>query len=135
MPFEWKVNVVQEIEGIAAKGLLRVALFVQAEHQKRLGVSSPHKSGGKGKPLVYTNPARRGEYPKYRTGAGQSSVAIAPTTVAGITANGLKVAVGVRQIINPPWLNYLEVLAAKGWLGLVDTYNAVKGDLQRVAKG
>ena len=62
------INVTEAVETVrqeAAKRLLRAALFFQAQHQQRLGVSNPRP---------HKTPSRPGEYPRKRTGAGQASV-------------------------------------------------------------
>jgi hypothetical protein len=76
---------VEKVKQEAAKRLLRAALFFQAQHMQRLGVSNPRP---------HKTPSRPGEYPRKRTGQGQASVVYGPESIAGIAAE-MKVRIGL----------------------------------------
>lgn len=98
----------------AGRALLAKALRLQAAHKAALSV---------GNPAPHERPAPRGEFPRLRTGFGRAQVAVEPATIVAAAAAG-RVTVGVRR---PGF--YLAALAAKGWLGLLDTYRRVRGTL------
>lgn len=127
-----------------AMALLRAATHVADTFQVDLGEPTPHYSvtrkrdtvaGPKGSTYLVYESRGPGHFPGYRTGAGQSSADKDPFTVPGIIAAGFKVRVGMRKIIEAPWYNYIAILEAHKWLGLMDTFSRVKGDLAAIARG
>lgn len=101
-----------------AKRLLAAAIAFQAEHRKRLNVANPPP---------HDNSSRPGQYPKKRTGFGQSQVSYEPTSPAEV-ARELVVRVGISR---PGF--YLEVLALdRGRKGLIDTLNEMRGRLEGI---
>lgn len=129
-----------ELEKAAAEDLQRAAEFFQTQHKIRLSVESPHVSrqrkrntagGPKGSSyMVYTDPARRGQYPKLRTGHGRAGVVRQPVNVPGTIAAGLRVRVGMTA--NVPYMLSLEL---RGWRGLLDTLQATDAQLSKILGG
>lgn len=80
MALKWNGDVVKlEIKKASAEGLLRAAVFFQAQHMQRLNISNPRP---------HTTPSQPGEYPRKRTGFGQANVMYQPASVDEIAAEG-----------------------------------------------
>lgn len=126
----------------AALRLARAGAYFHNFLTDKLGVSSPHESrrrtrdtaaGKKGSSyLVYTDPAKAGEFPKLRTGQGQASVAMEPIQPADVVKE-MNVKLGLRPIMSA-WqgiTNYLWILESlRRYLGfgktMEDTRAAIK---------
>lgn len=92
----------------AARRVLAAAVTLQSLHRGDLSV---------GNPAPHDAPAPRGQFPRLRTGGLRANVAVEPASVAGVLAAG-SCAVGYR-----PGGMHGAFLAAKGWKGLLDTFN------------
>jgi hypothetical protein len=100
--------------------LARAAVSLMVEHQKRLSI---------GNPSPHNHPAKPGEYPKLRTGFGRANTTYDPQTPAEMAARGyVDVGIGLPAF-------YLEVLASKGWLGMLQTFQDTKDETLRILNG
>lgn len=94
MALKWNGNaLILTVQQVTAEGLLRGAVFLQAEQRQRMNRSNP---GPK-----YLESSRPGEYLRARTGNARDSVTFEPTSVREVIRKGL-VRVGYR---------------AQGWYG------------------
>ena len=82
----------------AAQRLQRAAVFFVTNHQSRLGISNPRP---------HKTPSLPGQYPRKRTGFGIAGIITAPTSAAGIAAEGYRVRIG--QIENSSYMLILEL--------------------------
>jgi hypothetical protein len=113
-------TIVHLVRTEVARRILKAALTMQSAHRGDLSV---------GNPAPHRNPAPRGDYPRFRTGSGRANVALTTTNLAEIARN-LSVGVGYRPAgMHLLWLN------RKGWKGLMDTYDRVKGQIQAILQG
>lgn len=98
-----------------AKKLMRAAIYLQSQHQQRLGKAAPAVKR-RGKVRYIKGPPVTGRYPFKRTGNLQASIGIEGLSVASVIATG-KLRVGIRS--NGFYGAVLEV--KYGALGLKDT--------------
>lgn len=101
-------------EGLA-KRLLMAAVVLQAQAKSDYSKS---------------NPAPRGQFPRGQTWNLRDSVAIQPTTIAGIIREGQTVRVGYL-----PAAFYGAALANRGWKGITDSYASVLGEVEKIIQG
>lgn len=106
------------LRNASAKGLLKAALFFQAQHQQRLAKSNPRP---------YVTPSQPGEYPRARTGAGRAGVMVDPPSVEAIAREG-RVRIGYVQ--NVFYMLVLEL--GHNRLGLLQTLKDLKGQLKAI---
>lgn len=102
------------LRAYSAQVLLRNALAVEAAHKKNLSLANPPP---------HRTPAMKGQFPKLRTSFLRSQVALSTMSLDDIARRG-EVTVGVRS---PAF--YGEALRKRGWLGLIDTYEQMRGSL------
>lgn len=112
------------IENASAEALLRVAAYFWTQHSLRLGKANPRP---------YLDSSKPGEYPRRRTGAGQSALAFEPTTREAV-ARTQAIRVGFRQ--NEPHLLILELRkdVTKRRLGLLKTLDDLRPQLAALAR-
>lgn len=119
MPLD--VNAIMDrVRQEAAKRFLAAALTLQSAHRGDLSV---------GNPSPHNHPAPVGDYPRLRTGGLRANIALSTTSLSEIARTG-SVSVGYR----PAGMHGLY-LAAKGWKGILDTYQRVKGRIEAILKG
>ena len=107
-----------ELEEQTGRMLARMALYVQAQHTQSLRA--------KGNPSPHDNPAPKGTYPAVRSAVLSRSVVYEPTSPKQMAKEG-RVRIGLLQNAF-----YGEVLAGKGWKGLLDTMERVKPQLMAI---
>ena len=109
-----------ELREQTGQRLARAAVALAVAHQLRLSV---------GNPSPHDNPAKRGEYPKLRTGFGRANVTYEPKTPAEMGERGyVDVGIGTPAF-------YLEILATKGWLGMLKTFEDTREETLRIING
>lgn len=113
-------TILGRIKRETAKRLIAAAITLQTAHRVDLSVGnpSPHK-----------NPAPKGEYPRLRTGNLRAGIAFAPETIGDVMIEGA-ISVGYRK--NSIYGVYL---ASKGWKWIVNTYERVRGQIERILQG
>lgn len=107
-------------EGLARR-LLTAAVVLQAQAKGDYSKSNP---------APHLNPAPRGQFPRGRTWNLRDSIAIQPTTIAGIIREGQTVRVGYL-----PAAFYGAALANRGWKGITDSYASVLGEVEKIIQG
>ncbi len=111
----------ERIRRLAGQRLMAAAVLLQAEHKRdlsRLSNPAPHRT-----------PAPRGTWPAGRTWNLRDSVAIDPADLNEIVKSG-RVRVGLLKNAF-----YGNVLAVKGWKGLLDTLDRVRGQVVAILTG
>jgi hypothetical protein len=128
------------LQSASAEGLLRAAVFFQAQHVQRLSLSAEPRrvervrdtaAGPRGSSYtVYDRPSRPGEYLRLRTGHGRGSTTVEPLSPDAVKANGMRVRVGYRL---PPGAYMLRWERRGGRLGLLETLDAARPVLSALA--
>lgn len=107
----------QRIRRSAAERLVACALALQGEEMRRLSRPNPYP---------YTDPARKGEYPKARTFNLRNGIWVDPLKLDKV-AEQLRIRVGYTARAY-----YGAILQAKGWKGLLDTLDTIRPQLERL---
>jgi hypothetical protein len=109
-----------ELKEQTGQRLARAAVSLAVAHQLKLSV---------GNPAPHKHSAKRGEYPKLRTGFGRANVTYDPQSPAEMAERGyVDVGIGLPAF-------YLEVLASKGWLGMLKTFEDTKEETLKILNG
>lgn len=121
MTLEWNGDeAIQAMREAIAEKLLKAAVVTQTEHMKRLDVQNPPP---------YKTPAKIGEWPRKRTGFGQSHIFIEPRSKSEIARTlTVRIGYGVSAF-------YLAILKDKGWKGLTDTLDAIRPQIRAILEG